>query len=314
MTEHTFDLATALVDKAVEQLADRTYGITRVLFHEFGSFPLCYNHTRHDTGHGGDVGLRRHRPAGSRRSQRPTCRRNTRGPHRQLPRRTPHLRRPGRGSPRPDRLLRPRRPPLLHADRAARQHVMGRRQSSAATTPPAHLPVWPRPSTTSSTSSRPPPPNHTPALQPPAVLSHAGRLALQRSLFESPTTRRSLAPMATRPTTPATTSAASCTATAFYRSPPATSAPSPEAASATTSNPMSWRSCRWPTAPCTPASAPTKSPRCANAAPFSHRCQTGRLPAAVRAGRVVVSSGDAAAMARGTAALRSAKTVAPHHL
>jgi len=50
MTEHTFDLAAALVDKAVEQLADRTYGITRVLFHEFGSFPLCYNHTRHDTG------------------------------------------------------------------------------------------------------------------------------------------------------------------------------------------------------------------------------------------------------------------------
>jgi len=27
---------------------------------------------------------------------------------------------------------------------------------------------------------------------------------------------------------------------------PATSAPSPEAASATTSNPMSWCSCRWP--------------------------------------------------------------------
>jgi hypothetical protein len=52
MTEHTFDLAAALVDKAVEQLADRSYGITRVLFHEFGSFPLCYNHTRHDTGHG----------------------------------------------------------------------------------------------------------------------------------------------------------------------------------------------------------------------------------------------------------------------
>ena len=52
MTEHTFDLAAALVDKAVEQLADRNYGITRVLFHEFGSFPLCYNHTRHDTGHG----------------------------------------------------------------------------------------------------------------------------------------------------------------------------------------------------------------------------------------------------------------------
>ena len=52
MTNHTFDLAAALVDKAVERLADRTYGITRVLFHEFGSFPLCANHTRHDTGHG----------------------------------------------------------------------------------------------------------------------------------------------------------------------------------------------------------------------------------------------------------------------
>src|SRR6476619_3942621 len=52
MANHTFDLAAALVDKAVEQLADRTYGITRVLFHEFGSFPLCYHHTRHDTGHG----------------------------------------------------------------------------------------------------------------------------------------------------------------------------------------------------------------------------------------------------------------------
>ena len=52
MANHTFDLAAALADKAVEQLAERTYGITRVLFHEFGSFPLCYNHTRHDTGHG----------------------------------------------------------------------------------------------------------------------------------------------------------------------------------------------------------------------------------------------------------------------
>ena len=40
-------------------------------------------------------------------------------------------------------------------------------------------------------------------------------------------------------------------------------------------NPMSWCSCRRPAAPCTPASAPTKSPRCANAAPFSHRRQAG---------------------------------------
>ena len=47
---------------------------------------------------------------------------------------------------------------------------------------------------------------------------------------------------------------------------------------------------QWPAAPCTPASAPTKSPRCANAAPFSHRRQAGRLPAAVRARPVQVSS------------------------
>ncbi|MCV7034830.1 MULTISPECIES: hypothetical protein [Mycobacterium] len=52
MTEHTFDLAAALVDKAIERLAQRDYGITRILFHEFGQFPLCANHTTHDTGHG----------------------------------------------------------------------------------------------------------------------------------------------------------------------------------------------------------------------------------------------------------------------
>ena len=27
------------------------YGITRVLLHEFGQFPLCFHHTMHDTGH-----------------------------------------------------------------------------------------------------------------------------------------------------------------------------------------------------------------------------------------------------------------------
>jgi len=51
MTEHTFDLAAALVDKAVERLATRQYGITRILFHEFGQFPLNASHFTHDTGH-----------------------------------------------------------------------------------------------------------------------------------------------------------------------------------------------------------------------------------------------------------------------
>ncbi|HYB35378.1 MAG TPA: hypothetical protein VEF72_06090 [Mycobacterium sp.] len=46
MAEHTFDLAAALVDKAVERLKDRSYGLTRTLFHEFGQFPLTASHTR----------------------------------------------------------------------------------------------------------------------------------------------------------------------------------------------------------------------------------------------------------------------------
>jgi hypothetical protein len=100
MANHTFDLAAALVDKAVEQLTDRTYGITRVLFHEFGSFPLSYNHTRHDTGHGVKMwAYDDTRLLAAAEASAPTRRRNTRGPHRQLPRRTPHLRRTGRGSP-----------------------------------------------------------------------------------------------------------------------------------------------------------------------------------------------------------------------
>ena len=51
MTEHTFDLAAALVDQAIERLDSRDYGITRILFHDFGQFPLNANHTHHDTGH-----------------------------------------------------------------------------------------------------------------------------------------------------------------------------------------------------------------------------------------------------------------------
>ena len=51
MTEHSFDLAAALVDTAIERLATREYGITRILFHEFGQFPLSASHFAHDTGH-----------------------------------------------------------------------------------------------------------------------------------------------------------------------------------------------------------------------------------------------------------------------
>ena len=51
MTDHSFDLAAALIDKATERLASGDYGLTRILVHEFGPFPLCANHTRHDTGH-----------------------------------------------------------------------------------------------------------------------------------------------------------------------------------------------------------------------------------------------------------------------
>jgi hypothetical protein len=48
---HTFDVAAALLDQAIERLATRDYGITRILWHEFGECVLNANHTRHDTGH-----------------------------------------------------------------------------------------------------------------------------------------------------------------------------------------------------------------------------------------------------------------------
>ena len=51
MTEHSFDPAAALLDQAVERLNRRDYGITRILFHEFGDCILNANHTTHDTGH-----------------------------------------------------------------------------------------------------------------------------------------------------------------------------------------------------------------------------------------------------------------------
>lgn len=51
MTTHTFDLAAALVDQAVDRLNNHDYGITRILFHDFGNCILNANHTRHDTGH-----------------------------------------------------------------------------------------------------------------------------------------------------------------------------------------------------------------------------------------------------------------------
>lgn len=51
MTEHSFDLAAALVDQAIERLERRDYGITRILFHDFGNFPINANHSVHDTGH-----------------------------------------------------------------------------------------------------------------------------------------------------------------------------------------------------------------------------------------------------------------------
>jgi hypothetical protein len=40
-----------------------------------------------------------------------------------------------------------------------------------------------------------------------------------------------------------------------------------------------------PAAPCTPASAPTKSPRCANAAPFSHHARPAGYPLLCGPGR-----------------------------
>jgi hypothetical protein len=51
MTTHTFDLAAALVDQAVDRLNNHDYGITRILFHDFGNCIFNANHTRHDTGH-----------------------------------------------------------------------------------------------------------------------------------------------------------------------------------------------------------------------------------------------------------------------
>ena len=51
MTEHSFDLAAALLDQAVERLDRRDYPITRILVHEFGDCILNANHTTHDTGH-----------------------------------------------------------------------------------------------------------------------------------------------------------------------------------------------------------------------------------------------------------------------
>jgi len=42
--------------------------------------------------------------------------------------------------------------------------------------------------------------------------------------------------------------------------------------------------------------------------------RSGSLALLCRPGRTLMSSGDAAALARGAAALRSAKTIAPHHL
>jgi hypothetical protein len=51
MTDHTFDLAAALVDTALTRLATPQYGTTHILFHEFGQFPLTASHTLHDDGH-----------------------------------------------------------------------------------------------------------------------------------------------------------------------------------------------------------------------------------------------------------------------
>ena len=51
MTDHTFDLAAALVDTAAERLANTPYGTTHILFHEFGQFPLTACHTVNETGH-----------------------------------------------------------------------------------------------------------------------------------------------------------------------------------------------------------------------------------------------------------------------
>ena len=51
MTTHTFDLAAALVDQAVDRLNNHDYGITRILFQDFANCILNANRTRNDTGH-----------------------------------------------------------------------------------------------------------------------------------------------------------------------------------------------------------------------------------------------------------------------
>jgi hypothetical protein len=51
MTEHTFDLAAALVDAAADRLTNAEHGTTHILFHDFGQFPLTASHTVDDTGH-----------------------------------------------------------------------------------------------------------------------------------------------------------------------------------------------------------------------------------------------------------------------
>lgn len=51
MTEHTFDLAAALVDTAAQRLATTPYGTSHIMFHDFGQFPLTATHTVHDNGH-----------------------------------------------------------------------------------------------------------------------------------------------------------------------------------------------------------------------------------------------------------------------
>ena len=48
---HSFDLAAALLDQAIERLATRDYGLSLIESHEFGDITLNANHTRHDTGH-----------------------------------------------------------------------------------------------------------------------------------------------------------------------------------------------------------------------------------------------------------------------
>jgi hypothetical protein len=51
MTNHTFDLAAALVDTAADRLANAEHGTTHILLHDFGQFPLTASHTVNDAGH-----------------------------------------------------------------------------------------------------------------------------------------------------------------------------------------------------------------------------------------------------------------------